>query len=115
MGRAFSGFDSAPREGERRGQRGVKVRRRFRERRGRRAVRARSRRRLGGVGRRKKTAGLADRGGPPVSEGRWRGRLGRKGGRRWAGGPGGLGRPVGQGRVGERQAGWAEFDSRAEI
>jgi hypothetical protein len=33
-------------------------------------------------------------------------------GRRWAGG---LGRPVGQGRVGERQAGWAEFDSRAEI
>ncbi len=36
-------------------------------------------------------------------------------GRRWAGGPGGLGRPVGQGRVGERQAGWAEFDSRAEI
>jgi hypothetical protein len=35
----------------------------------------------------------------------------------WEGGdgPGGLGRPVGQGRAGERQAGWAEFDSRAEI
>jgi hypothetical protein len=55
---------------------------------------------------------LTDRVGPPVSEWRWRGRLGRKGERRWAGG---LGRPVGQGRAGERQAGWAEFDSRAEI
>ena len=51
---------------------------------------------------------LADRVGPPVSEWRWRSRLGRTGGRRWAGGREEMGRWLGP-------AGWAEFASRAEI
>jgi hypothetical protein len=33
----------------------------------------------------------------------------------WPGGDGPVGQVAWAGRVGERQAGWAEFDSRAEI